>query len=370
MVVNKGELMQTIRRYLCFIGFSIQMVLGILWMICALAGFQRLLEGVLCMGSLFLVSSCVFFLIRGVKKPGKWWQDLWLTLCVITFPFVLQVLVYPDKNTLLFVAFISVAGGAVRIAKKKKRMQTVVLSGSLFVALVVLVFLVMGVGFGRTPVSVRFTQRIAWTTLYDNYARLPKTTRKMLPYSLYAESCYEVVGIEERMYPFLVEKQGKEKADLALAELRKAALQNEWKRIAKDVTWDLAGNTLSPVVVNLQLGGRAYESYTGRNVREILLPAPRLGRCYLYYGCWWFAIACVMQLLVSGFRYAVSLRSAKRDKKAVRENRGRLVLLGLPALYLIGFQTAMGAGMMDYKSTLYVLCLWLIWMGDLRYEKE
>lgn len=341
-----------------FIGFSVQIVLGILWMCNAFAGFNGPGEGIVCVGASILFGASVWFAKRGIFKEEKRWKDVFVLLSVLSFPFVMQSLVRPDVRLIMTSLILVLVGGACRLldklcrsGKKAKQLGTVLAS---FVLVVLLMAGTDTVQNGWTPVSARLTERVVWTTLYDTYVAVPKKIRSQVKYARMVNATYEATGMRDGLIPFTEEYLGEESAGEVFAALRSKAWSMNKKQIVKEICWDVAGYSVSPVVAHMQLAGRAYDSYTGMNYRELLLPAPKLGKIYMDYSCWWFGIGLVSAGLIYVMRFWA-------DKK--RPVVGRWVFLSFVCAGMVICYALDGAGRMDYKNTLFVLCIWLLWMA-------
>ena len=355
-----------------FIGFSVQIVLGILWMCNAFAGFSGPGEGIVCVGAMLLLGTAVWFAKGGFYQNASTWKDLFGVLVVMTFPFVMQSMVKPDVRLVVTAVLLFYLGYLGRCFDGWKEGK-----GKEKVALVLGLLLVTGgltVGTdvlrnGWTPIETRLTERMVWTTLYDTYTELPKDVRDLVDCDYYTlvESTYEATGIRELLGPILAEKLGEEQALEVLGQFRAMAWQMNKKQIVKEICWDVAGYGVSPVVVELQLAGRAYDSYTGMNYRELLHPAPKLGKFYTDYSCWWFGVALVAVAIAYVLQFL--------DKKQLAEKKcsgfGKWLIAGVACAGMVTYYALDGAGRMDYKNTLLVLCVWLLWMaGGVRDAKN
>lgn len=348
-----------------FIGFSVQIVLGLLWMYNAFSGFVKPGEGIVCVCAILLLEAALWFLVGALLPDCCRWQKVFVTLCVVTFPFVAQSLMYPDVR-IFFTALLLLLAGAVLRRLGRREGQSV-----LKILCILVVFQIGAVGLtvgtdvslnGWTSVCVRLTERTAWTTLYKCYNRLPEAVGEKIDYSTLVNSSVEAVGIRNILAPYLMEKYGTEEGEAVLTAFRETAWTYEKKQIIKEIVWDTAGYILSPVIVPLQLEGRAYESYTGRNYAELLQPAPQLGKFYTRYSCRWFTVAMAAALVV----YGAGLFGGKKKPKLLLWG-GTIYTGASMAVWYI----ADGAGRMDYKNTLFVLCLWLIWLaGGVRDEQK
>lgn len=376
-----------------FIGFGIQIALGVLWMCNAAAGWDSLGAGIVCVGQMLALGMAVVF-CRG-RRQGKF-REFFAVLSVLTFPMVMQCLVTPDVRVLTAALLLAqtrcllyaehapgrrellrffgtalclwLAAGLIRGEYLLFGMVPVLLCllrlyqdrrGHVF-RLALMAMAAAGIIFGagsfyreRGDMLVRMAERVSWTTLYDSYANLPDELRDSISYHRLAESTYEVTGIEKILAPSLEDSLGRPEAEKVLKGLIAVSWRDNRSRILKETAWDLAGYVMTPMVLPLQLQGRAYESYSGVNYRQVLQPAPRLGKLYMDYGCWWFAAA----LALRGILWLISAGS----RADVEE--GLLTASTVPVMAL-GY-TAGGAGRMDYKNTLFILCVWLLWMTNI-----
>jgi hypothetical protein len=385
-----------------FIGFGIQIVLGILWMCNAFIGLG-IGEGIVCVGELLFFGGAVLFLTRCIRA-GRLSGDIALTLAVVTFPMVLQSLMEVDSRVwtgamllfevgcvlragrdfqkrrfLLWALCFWLAAGLLRreylyigavpmlllvvshfLAVRKMRKSAEKVRGRYRSAwnhlLLVLAAggIIAGVGsFYREPVNlaVHAASRLAWTELTDNYEHMPYKKRIMIYDGTLRESSYEADGIAQILYPSLEKNRGSEEAESLLWKLSATAWETRKGQIVKEIAWDMAGYLLPPEVLQLQLQGRAYESYAGMNYRQILMPAPRLGKIYMDYSCWWFGIALVLRVL---------LWLLEERRAAMRE----CVVIVFTGLFMALLYTMNGAGRMDYKNTLFILCAWLVWLAQ------
>ena len=374
-------------RGVLFIGFGIQIVLGILWMCNAFAGWNSLGEGIVCVMEMALLGGAAAFVL---PRGQGFLRGLFRVLCVLTFPMVMQCLMEPDARVPVSALLLLQTGAVMRAVKSQTDREfgsywgislcawvaaglirgeyllfglvpAVVglvcigrSKGKKLRTHVALVLATAGIIFGvgsfyqeRVQLMSCMVSRISWTTLYDSYEQMPYDKSLRIKYEMLVESSYEVTGIEEVLIPYLEHR--KNRVEL-LCKLMATSWQNNKKRILKEIAWDMAGYTAAPMILPLQLQGRAYDSYSGLNYRQLLLPAPRLGKLYMDYGCWWFALALIL-------RAAMGLMARRRLDGAA------FMAWTLTALIMACAYTMSGAGKMDYKNTLYILCGWLVWVG-------
>ena len=366
--------MQKILSRVIFIGFCIQIVLGALWMGNAFVRFTNPGEGIVCLGAMVLTGFSILFTKHSLWGRGGVVKEVFVVLSVLTFPFVMQSLVNPDYRLGIMIFALLGTSGVLRLMQSAKGMKRIfiILAFWLFVSGAVVG--TESIKQGWTPMSMRLTERITWTTLYKSYKRMPDERKLVIDHDEFSNSTYEVLGIRSILLPVLVEDLGEDEAIGILKELKSLSWQYEKKQIVKEIIWDVAGYTVSPLILPLQLEGRAYESYSGMNYRELLEPNPKIGKIYTEYGCWWFGIA----LMASGLSCAENF-----IKRKCKMNSAKLLTIAGAELGIVVWYTMDGAGKMDYKNTLYILCIWLICMsgaamkalseeqvGGIRDEKE
>ena len=97
-----------------FIGFSVQIVLGILWMCNAFAGFSGPGEGIVCVGAMLLLGVAVWFAKGGFYQSAPKWKNWFTVLIVLTFPFVMQSMVKPDVRLVVTAVLLFYLGYLVR----------------------------------------------------------------------------------------------------------------------------------------------------------------------------------------------------------------------------------------------------------------
>lgn len=377
-----------VRRVL-FIGFGIQIVLGILWMCNAFVRWDSLGEGIVCVMEMAALGGAVAFLL---KRGQGLALGLFEVLGVLTFPMVLQCLMEPNMRVFASALLLLQTGAVLRAVKSRTDREFWVAWGTSLVAWmaagllmgeylyfgmvpmvvglfcigrskrknlwnhIVLVLATAGIIFGvgsfyqeRARLMPCLVSRISWTTLYDSYDQMSEERNSLINYNKMIDSTYDVAGIEEVLIPSLERKLNKEELEELLRELMATSWRNNKKRILKEIAWDMAGYTAAPMVLPMQLQGRAYDSLSGINYRQILLPAPRLGKLYMDYGCWWFVVALAL-------RAAMALIARRRPPRAA------FMAWTLTAFTMAFGYTMSGAGKMDYKNMLFILCGWLVWV--------
>lgn len=395
-----------------FIGFGIQIILGLIWMCNAFVRTGSLGGGFICVFQTVVLGGSVCFVLRTIRDEKKDLHVLWDVFCilaVLTFPMIMQSIVIPDIRVLTTALLLFETGCIMRASDNRESnlyfrtalcvwmaaglihrgylcfgaipmiMYLVymcvdvrrikkenLLAGDLKRSVVYRILLIMAVGgiiagigsfYQETSnTAVRLASRTAWTSLYKSYVDMEGKDRKFIDYQTMVESAYEAIGIENILWPSLEEEYGTKEAERILTELSKVAWRNGKGQIIKEIIWDMAGYVMPPVVLPMQLEGRAYDSYSGVNYLQILRAAPRFGSLYMKYGCGWFEAALLITVVT-----VVSCCAAGKGKRLSRAFRN-CVIISVTALCMCMVYTMSGSGRMDYKNVLFVLCLWIIWM--------
>lgn len=358
---NRLKHLAAVIRRVIFIGFSVQIVLGILWMYNAFAGLHSFGEGIVCVGQILLLGMAVFF--GAFPLRGKF-AAFFTVLSVITFPMVMQCLLKADLRVAAAACMLTAVGCIARHAGPEQGKESRRRKGWIGGACVFLCLGILGYGLTepKTDMLTRLGSRVAWTTLYNSYERLPQEIRDPMDYDLVAESTYEATGIESVLVPSLEEIFGRQKGRDVLVLM----IRNSWEfhrnRILKEILWDEAGYLAAPVILPLQLAGRAYESYSGLNYRQLLQPAPSLGSLYMGYGCLWFVTAAFLRIGL----WLIAKSGAEDGSGQPAFGKAAGVLAGLAILGMSLWYTLSGAGKMDYRNALFILCIWLLLMARIR----
>lgn len=213
--------------------------------------------------------------------------------------------------------------------------------------------------YGRTrqSLNLHLASRCVWRYVHVDYEYWPEDARAQFTpetariADLYADNVERIVGRT------LEKTLGVERTREVLGDIAKHAWTYHKQNIVHDAAWDVVGYTFAPPVVQRQFTGKAYDSYSGANYDAMRMQSPVLTEKFFNYGCWWF----VTGLIVAGVLQVMVLFRAKAGFWNVEKGTALLGwMLTVPAIVL--YYTLQGAGMMDYKKTIVVILLWLIWM--------
>lgn len=412
-----GHISAVLRRVI-YIGCGIQIVLGLCWIVCALSralssgkGFG---ECVIRMPALLCFGGVLWFFLGAFRK-GNPFCRAFCVAGIMSFPMILPFLLQPDRR-MLFTAFLLLEWGSL-IRSDRERQEDILgkkgllwfAAGLLFwiaagsfswiclavglIPLLVLLFRIRGkqslrllfavlatagmvTAAGKllhpVDVLVHLADRIAWSSLYVEYDRLPLEDRKALKYDVMVETTYETDGIERVLVPSLLERRGEEGLHTVLKHMIANAWEFQRPKVLKEMVWDFAGYVMTPPVFLLQLQGRAYDSCSGVNYRDLLLPAPVLGSFYMQYSCLWFLTGIVL-------RVCRIFLDRIGTKGLGKEGLRTVFFVGscFPAMVFLQalLYTLSGAGKMDYANTGLILVAWLTFLvrgcyGEDQYEED
>lgn len=356
-----------------FIGFSVQIVLGGVWLCCNFMQAQdfgepdsylyRMLAGGLGEiggkpGALYLLQLALaflagyFFLRTGVGSVGKAFAA-WGSLALTAFPFAMQchlaVLPCSMMGSLFLLMLLSLqrsGGGKIRLRGL----------ASAVVCLALLLMLSGAVDADRRPTGRGFAaamaSRMAWPTLWVDHEAWPEALREIDEETVWKANYYpcNMAMLEEA----IEELAGTEGAEAYYRQIARIGWERHASVVIRQIGWDVLGYAVTPLIFPLRLEGRAYDSCTGRNYEIMRGNAPVLTRYYVEYGCWWFGWGLVLTA-VRMFLLAVSGKGILPWKRLAVS----VGVCGLASVVLIAVLTMRGAGVMDYKYTIAVNELWL-----------
>ncbi len=399
------------------IGFSIQIILGLVWMCCNIIEGQKfgapsgwlypfLLrvvgDGVWILYLLQL--GLAYYAARRFLAPllpgGIFWR-IWGSLALLTIPMALQchmaALPYSAVSSLFLLELCSCrkmfqGGNLVRETAAGAACWLILwallpeygLFGAVPLVLTLLVQCGMRPGEGKRVVAgcqvvaafggilgglqgllpapagrkVTWEQalasRFAWPNLWNDSQAWPSDLAEAAGNCVW-EASATPGQMEQILFPVIDEAAG-EVAGEFYVKMAQIAWQKDKTRIMKEIVWDVLGYGAAPAILQLQLTARGYDSYSGRNYEIMFLHTPVLAKYYVAYACWWFVAALGVGLL-AGVAGCLEGR--------LGPGRGKLYFAGVCVVSAGGMilaYTMRGAGMMDYKCTVSILELWMAWV--------
>lgn len=205
------------------------------------------------------------------------------------------------------------------------------------------------------------TKRFCWPTIWVDWSgalgELGLTDSSELWYSSYYPN-----NMDMYLKPGL-EGMSPEAADSVMRKMISHAWSIHYPMVVRQIGWDVLGYSVTPVILPLQLAGDAYDSCSGRNYEIMRNGTPILTKYYVRMSCGWFAAALVLlagAALPDGIRRFLKVRkSVKKWRLCLSETfpfMAAAVSAGVAALFF----TMQGAGIMDYKYTVWINQLWIV----------
>lgn len=328
------------------IGFLVQIVCGIVWLFLHSGTQYRV-----AIPRLFCMSVGLYGLFTESGCPGGP-KKMFRLLIVLTFPLVLQTCFTPTGDA--YVCAFGLLSWCVlgRLQRSKRqfcRVLTQFWIVVIFVGLSLFATYRIDKGVSVPRPAAMAADRFAWSSLDEIFQRCPDAVQEAVPAPVIRETKSYADNINRVLVPALTKQYGVHRVDQILWALAKTGLLENTKGNLGEILWDFCGNVLAPAVVGLELAGYGYASYTAAHYDALLREGARFGAFFWEYGVRFFVVVWCLCVFV--------WLSGKKQKATLQGG----VRLFLP-VFLVGFHTLRGAGMMDYQKTIFVVCLWFLWM--------
>ena len=296
--------------------------------------------------------------VRQMVKLGAFWL-----LCALLLPDYLFLGAIPPALVLLW-GLCRILGMAWRRSSLETKRQDIWRFARQCVIYLVFCAVIMGMNsltqvkgyYGKNQKSLEacLVSRMAWSDFMSYYESFPEQLREAIDWEDIQNSAYYADNMAMVFGPAVEEVLGTEGAREFFLALSKQAWEQNRAHILHEIAWDAAAYTVSPIALQMQLTGRGYDSYSGRNYEIMRHYTPVLSRIYMDYSCWWFAAALCLGAALAALCifWDRSLISGK--------NFFSVFLIGLSCVGLILWYTMQGGGMMDYKNTIGVTCVWIV----------
>lgn len=412
--------LSTLLKGILFIGFSIQIIFGLFWMCFNFMHVQafgepegalyplllRVFGGVpqiLYLLQLGLAWFCARELLKPIARRKTFWLN-WYVLVLLTLPFSMQchlaLLPYSFVCSLLFleislcqkavsaeqdISCVELAKGAAcwlilaLLLPEYKWLGGILLALTVLLRVPVLVkklrrmaycLLIIGAfggmitGFGRLSGAsgeqersfwFPLAHRFSWPTVWNDAKGWPEELRSVAEPVLW-EATYNSGNMERLLRPAIENAMGIEQSEVYYRQMAILAWQRHSSIIIRQMGVDALVYVLPQVILPLQLEGRGYDSFSGRNYEIMLGKHFRLTQYYVNYSCWWFVVAFGIALFLT------VLCIAEGERLVGRRVPGFLIICALSAGAVTVYYIMRGAGMADYKCTLAVSAVWTVWM--------
>lgn len=195
-------------------------------------------------------------------------------------------------------------------------------------------------------------RRVTWTVLEESYEQWPSDIYAVCSADVMDETILYADEMERVLQPYLEETVGIERARQFYRETIPQVFAANRVKLLREIAWDIACYTLPPLVLDMVLEGRGYDSYAGRNYEIMKAESPVLTKHYINYGAWWFGVGICLA-------FVMKMLMAVQRRKC---NWMSFVLCVIPAGGFALWYTLQGAGVGDYKNGLFAGVMWLLWM--------
>lgn len=402
-----------------FAGFCVQICIGMLWMVLRFCGSLAASESLFSMGKnefaphawcllqLLIAGFSSYHLLKTLGIHSKKWLICGV-LGLLTFPMAAQCHLSFGRDSIVSSLLLLLFSASVRCIRGGKERTRVQLGVILLTAALLAGIGVSGVNVTRAPMAeagaagesktwytvaqerfeTSMVSRFAWSSLQTLYGTWPEEIKKAVPEQVVRETSYYADNVERVLFPWLQQtygtgEQGRAQTAAVLRSITRIAQENNTKGICREILWDAAGYGFSPIVVQLQLAGRGYDSYTGILYDNLGQHTPRLSYIYMTYGCRFFGMALLLGIILrcigmedctnggegstqGGERSTQGGEGSTQGNVSRKKNRkifwGTFLFGLLFAGALIAFYTLRGAAMMDYRKTIVLVLLQLAWM--------
>ena len=402
-----------------FIGFSVRIVLGLIWMCANFVEVQQFGQPQgflypLLLGALGKVPQILYFLqlclagfagyvlLEPLFPAGRLWR-VWFVLAFMTLPMAMQchlaLLPYSFVSSLLILEFgclreaiagenglglWALAGAGVcwvglalllseygwlgmlpLVTALLVRLPSLCRSPRRLVYSVLLLTAFGGIVAGTVSLTKNtegyertfwfsMASRMAWPTIWQDSDRWPQELLELLPQQVLWETSHMPDNMERTLQPVLETAVGSAKAQEYYREMAEQAYRWHKTWIVSRIGWDTLIYAVPQAVLQEQLMGRGYDSYSGRNYEIMAMEHPTLTKSYMDYSCWWFAAA-----LGSTVLFLTALKAAGR--KLFQRGIVRLLTVYIvPVGGILAYYVMRGAGISDYKCTLAVSAMWTV----------
>lgn len=196
--------------------------------------------------------------------------------------------------------------------------------------------------------------RMTWPTIWQDSAGWPRELLEVLPRETVWQISIAPDHMERILKPELEKAVGREKAQEFYRQMAESSFQTRKSWIVRQMGWDLLIYAVPQAVLQRQLEGVGYDSYSGINYGAMAMKHPTFTKHYVGYGCWWFWAA----LWITVF-FLVVLKAVGRglfEQGVIL----RLAVYAVSGGAILVYYVMRGSGIADYKCTLAVSAMWAV----------
>lgn len=212
-------------------------------------------------------------------------------------------------------------------------------------------------GRAENTLSAAMMRRFTWTHMREEeeYDAYPEELREQMTWKEFKAAGYYAGTMDSEIQKNIEDALGCEDAQKLFRKYAVYGLKTYPSDNIHQIVWDMAGYVMPPILLQLFLDGRGYDTFSGRNVDIMMTGDLKLTNVLLKYSSWWFLVGIIATALV-----VICRGSYKKDGK--RCFLEIFLLCAVTALCMVLWYTMQDAGCWDYKNGLLPGMLWLVGM--------
>lgn len=273
-------------------------------------------------------------------------------LVVLGALWVAVSLLMPEYRVLGGVLFVVVIIRKIKNTRKVQMLLLLVLFFGMTVGFSVLAQIHGAQGHAKDSLALKAVSRFVWPDFQEYHGMWPDEIKNAISWEEAGVISRTADGIQTVFAPMMEQALGEKEAEKVYWKLVGTAAHIRTRDIVESIVWDGACHIFSPYLLTKQLEGVGYQSYSGRNYEIMKAHTPGITKHYIAYEGWWFVTGIVVAALIS-------IITINDKRKSLLAGKGLLIV---SALVMVIYYTMQGAGIMDYKQTIYVTVLWTLWM--------
>ncbi len=194
--------------------------------------------------------------------------------------------------------------------------------------------------------------RFVWPWFYLNYNFWSWDIKDVMDVDASRNISWHADNVINEFGPLIEGQYGADRAQELYWQMIKTSSDIHTKDIVIAVGRDALAYSVPPIMFMESLVNGGFESYFGRNYEIMKTQKPGLTKEYIDFSNWWFVAGIVFSgILLLGFRKRLKL-----------EQPIKTTFFLLSAGVIIAYYTLSGAGIMDYKNSIFIMTLWYGWM--------
>lgn len=219
--------------------------------------------------------------------------------------------------------------------------------------------------------------RFVWPWFMENYTYWPQEIQEIMSIEDARNISWFSDNVIDEFGPLVESKAGVENAQALYWQMVRISFNIHTRGIVKNIAMDAVSYSVPPLMLMKSLSGAGQESYSGSNYEIMKEQAPGITKRYVHFGNWWFIaggiLSCIAFVLsfdkilfknISFNKISFKKKSTKKILfNKIKWNQAvSILLLIVTSAVMVVYYTMSGAGIMDYKNTIFVSFLWYVWM--------